>query len=146
MALSQSPITLWGDGHELREFLFIDDVVALTTRLTLGDETGVLNVVSGTSYTYAQALRVISTLTGREPVVSSRDRSKGKVDHRFDAARLFRACPGFAFTTMEEGLRRIAGGRVEAAGEADREVARADVQEAPSRVVAPTPGGGVPGL
>jgi UDP-glucose 4-epimerase len=107
-ALGQSPITLWGDGQELREFLFVDDVVELTTRLIFGDEIGVLNVVSGTSYTYAQALESISELTGREPLVASRARTKDKVDHRFDASRLRQACPGFTFTTMDEGLRRVA--------------------------------------
>lgn len=108
LALSESPITLWGDGEELREFLFIDDVVALTTRLTFGDAAGVLNIASGISYTYAQALATVSKLTGRQPAVTSRPRSKEKVDHRFDPSRLRQACPGFTFTSMEEGLRSVA--------------------------------------
>jgi UDP-glucose 4-epimerase len=107
-ALSGSPITLWGDGEELREFLFVDDVVALTTRLTLGDATGVLNIASGISYTYTSALATVARLTGRQPAVTTRPRTKGKVDHRFDPSRLMRTCPGFVFTTMEEGLRRVA--------------------------------------
>jgi UDP-glucose 4-epimerase len=110
MALSDSPITLWGDGEELREFLFVDDVVALTTRLTFGDATGVVNSVSGNSYTYAQALAAIATLTGRRPAVTARPRTKDKVDHRFDASRLLRAYPGFRFTSLEEGLQRVATG------------------------------------
>jgi UDP-glucose 4-epimerase len=108
MAISESPITVWGDGEELREFLFIDDVVALTTTLTFGDATGVLNIASGTSYTYAQALCAVSRVTGRQPVVTSRPRTKDKVDHRFDAAKLLQACPGFRFTSMDEGLQRVA--------------------------------------
>jgi len=108
LALSDSPITLWGDGEELREFLFIDDVVALTTRLTFGDATGVLNIVTGSSHTYAQALAAIATLTGRRPAVTSRPRTKDRVDHRFDASRLRQACPEFRFTSLEEGLRRVA--------------------------------------
>src|SRR5256885_1807933 len=52
-ARAGAPITLWGDGSELREFLFIDDVVDVTTRLLCGGACGVLNVVSGASYTYA---------------------------------------------------------------------------------------------
>ena len=107
LALSNSPITLWGDGEELREFLFIDDVVALAARLTLGAARGVLNIVSGTSYTYGQALDAITRLTGRRPAVASRARTKARVDHRFDPSRLFRECEGFAFTPMEEGLRRV---------------------------------------
>ncbi len=107
-ALSKSPITLWGDGTELREFLFVDDVVEAATRLTFGDATGVLNLVSGASYTYAQALDTIAVIAGGRPVVASRPRTKDKVDHRFDATALRRACPGFRFTSMDEGLRRIA--------------------------------------
>jgi UDP-glucose 4-epimerase len=107
LALSNSPITLWGDGEELREFLFIDDVVAIAARLTLGAARGVLNIVSGTSYTYAQALDAITRLTGRRPAVASRARTKARVDHRFDPSRLVRECHGLAFTSMEEGLRRV---------------------------------------
>ena len=67
-----------------------------------------LNVVSGTSYTYAQALGAVAALTGRRPAVTSRPRTKDKVDHRFDAARrvggVLRVS---AFTSMDEGLRRV---------------------------------------
>jgi UDP-glucose 4-epimerase len=107
-AIAREPITLWGDGTELREFLFVDDVVALTSRLTFGDTTGILNIVSGTSYTYAQALDAVAALTGVRPIVTSRSRTKDKVDHRFDAAAILVACPGFRFTSMQDGLRAIA--------------------------------------
>lgn len=108
LARAASPITLWGDGEELREFLFIDDIVALTTQLAFGDVAGVLNVVSGVSYSYAQALAVVAKLTGGQPALTSRPRSKEKVDHRFDATALVQACPQFTFTALDEGLRRIA--------------------------------------
>lgn len=107
-AIDNSPITLWGDGSELREFLFVDDVVALTVRLTLGDASGVLNVVSGTSYTYVEALAEIAAVVGRDPLVQTRARTKEKVDHRFDARRLQQLCPGFAFTPLADGIRRVA--------------------------------------
>jgi len=105
--LAGAPITLWGDGEELREFLFIDDIVALTTELTFGDTTGVLNLVSGTSYTYAQALATVRTVTGTQPAVTSRPRTKDKVDHHFDPTRLVKACPGFTFRSLDDGLRRV---------------------------------------
>jgi hypothetical protein len=94
--------------------------VALTTRLTFAGTSGVLNVASGTSYTYAQALREIATVVGREPAVASRPRSKDKVDHRFDARRLHEACPGFTFTPLGEGLRRVAAETAATAEEARR--------------------------
>jgi len=106
-ARAGAPITLWGDGTELREFLYIDDVVDVTTRLLFGAATGVLNVVSGASYTYAAALDSIERMTDTRPATDSRARSKAKVDHQFDASALMQACPGFRFTPMEEGLRRL---------------------------------------
>ena len=106
-ARANAPITLWGDGTELREFLYIDDVVEVTTRLLFSAVGGVLNVVSGASYTYAAALDAIEAITGTRPVTDSRARTKDKVDHRFDASALRRAIPGFAFTPMDEALRRI---------------------------------------
>ena len=106
-ALSNEPITLWGDGQEFREFLFVDDVVELVWQLTLSRVTGVLNVVSGTSYTYAQALTAIEQLIGRQPAITSRPRTKDQVDHQFDPARLREVCPGFRFASLEEGLRRV---------------------------------------
>lgn len=105
-ALAQQPITLWGDGQELREFLYIDDMVELTRRLTLGSVTGVLNIASGTSYTFAQALASIEALIGRPPAVNSRPRSKDKVDHRFDNTRLRQLVPDFRFTDLAMGLSR----------------------------------------
>jgi UDP-glucose 4-epimerase len=106
-ARAGATITLWGDGTELREFLYIDDVVDVTTRLLFSAVSGVVNVVSGASYTYAAALDAIERLTGKRPITDARTRTKDKVDHRFDASLLKRAVPGFAFTPMEEGLRRL---------------------------------------
>jgi UDP-glucose 4-epimerase len=106
-ARAGSPITLWGDGTELREFLYIDDVVDVTTRLLFSAAAGVLNVVSGASYTYVAALDAIERMTGTRPATDVRARTKDKVDHHFDPAALMRAVPGFAFTPMDEGLRRL---------------------------------------
>jgi len=109
-ARAHEPITLWGDGTELREFLLVDDVAALAARLTFSGTAGVLNIASGTSYTYVQALDTIAALLGEPPAVTSRPRSKDKVDHRFDPSALLAACPGFRFTPMADGLRQIAAG------------------------------------
>ena len=114
-ATRREPITLWGDGEELREFLYVDDVVDVVKRLTFGNLGGVLNIVSGTSYTYRQALDEIASLVEEAPMIASRARTKGKVDHRFDPGALQAAVPGFEFTPLAAGLRRIAQAGFEAA-------------------------------
>lgn len=105
-ALAEQPITLWGDGEERREFIYIDDLVELTRRVTLGTQTGLVNIASGTSYTFAQALASIEALIGRQPAVNSRPRSKDKVDHHFDNGRLREWFPDFRFTDLNTGLAR----------------------------------------
>lgn len=101
------PITLWGDGTERREFVFIDDLAAAVHALSLGDASGVVNVVTGQSRTFVDALGIAAALTGATPSVTSRPRSKAQVDHGFDNRRLRQLLPGFSFTSLEDGLRRI---------------------------------------
>jgi UDP-glucose 4-epimerase len=105
-ALAEQPITLWGDGEERREFIYIDDLVELTRRLALGAQTGLVNIASGTSYTFARALASIEALIGRRPAVNSRPRSKDKVDHHFDNTKLREWFPEFRFTDLHTGLAR----------------------------------------
>lgn len=103
-AMSREPITLWGDGAELREFIFIDDAVRALIALSLGSATGAVNLVSGSSRTFTDIIAIIGDLLGRQPEVQSRPRSKARVDHRFDPGRLQALLPGFRFGSLEEGM------------------------------------------
>lgn len=100
-------ITLWGDGTERREFVFIDDLVNAVHALALSNASGVVNVVTGNSRTFTDALTIVNRLLGTTAEVTSRARSKAKVDHGFDNSRLRDLLPSdFAFTSLEDGLRQ----------------------------------------
>jgi len=99
-------VTLWGDGTELREFLFIDDLVEIVVRLAFGDFSGVLNVANGRSHSFREALDIAARLSGRELLAGSRARSKRSVDNVFDNARLRSFFPAFSSLPLEEGMRR----------------------------------------
>lgn len=105
-ALRGEPIVLWGDGHERREFIFIDDLVGLTHRLTFDDYAGVLNVVSGQSYSFVDVLAAIARLVPLDVAVTARPRTKRKVDHGFCNAALTAEVPDLVFTNLSEGIRR----------------------------------------
>jgi UDP-glucose 4-epimerase len=59
------PITIWGNGTIVRDYLYIDDVVAATLRLAAhhGGPT-VVNVGSGDGHSLLQLIDVLSAVTG----------------------------------------------------------------------------------
>ena len=102
------PIKMWGDGSELREMIFVEDLAGLVARLLDHSLTGALNIVAGHSYTFKDVLDGVRVATGRDVAVETRARSKDKVDNAFDNRRLREAFPDFRFTPLAEGIRRTA--------------------------------------
>lgn len=104
-ALRGEPITLWGDGTELREFIFVADAARALGELLFHDCAGVLNLVSGRSANYLDALAAVEQCVPLRQPVTQRPRSKGKADHGFDNTRLRALLPGFEFTRLSDGVR-----------------------------------------
>lgn len=92
------PATLWGEGEEKREFLYVGDVVQLVVRSLCHTYTGPLNLASGRSYTFAEAAH----LAGAR--IQSKPRSKPRVDHGFKNSRLINLFPDFNFCQLTEGM------------------------------------------
>jgi UDP-glucose 4-epimerase len=112
-AVHNRPLTLWGDGSELRELLYIDDVVEAVAAYVTTDHVGPLNLVAGQSYRFSDALEAVKAIVGRLPEVTSRPRSKPKVDNVFDNAALRRVLPGVTFRPLAEGIRQMHKARYE---------------------------------
>lgn len=104
-AVHNRPLTLWGDGSELRELLYIDDVVEAAAAYVSADHTGPLNLVAGQSFRFSEALEAVESIVGRLPEITSRPRSKPKVDNVYDNAALRRVLPGVTFRPLAEGIR-----------------------------------------
>jgi UDP-glucose 4-epimerase len=104
-ALEREPITLWGDGDEKREFIFVGDVAELATRLLFTDFEGPLNIVSGRQYTFREAADFAVRQAHGGIAIASRPRSKAKVDHGFRNDRLALLFPDFSFHSLEDGMR-----------------------------------------
>jgi UDP-glucose 4-epimerase len=101
-AAHREPITLWGEGDEKREFVFVDDIVALAEQLVFHDYAGVLNVASGRACTFRQAADIVSRLV--PTAIASRPRSKPKVDHGFVNERVGHLFPDFKFHSLQDGI------------------------------------------
>ncbi|WP_269844865.1 NAD-dependent epimerase/dehydratase family protein [Salinibacterium hongtaonis] len=63
-----SPITVYGDGKQIRDFTFVDDIVAalIASIQTSGELPPVMNLAGGSSVSVLEVLDTISSVTGRE--------------------------------------------------------------------------------
>lgn len=106
-AASKDELTLWGDGTELRDFVFIDDVADIVFRLTFSLFEGVVNLASGTSYSFRDVLDTVESISRRKLRVNSRPRTKAKVDNVFTNARLLKEIGNYSFTPLAEGVKAL---------------------------------------
>jgi UDP-glucose 4-epimerase len=97
-AKNRELVTLWGEGDEKREFVFVADMVQIVARLVSHDFTGVLNIATGQAHTFREAAELAGA------TIATRPRSKPKVDHGFDNRRLTKLFPDFTFQSLAEGI------------------------------------------
>jgi nucleoside-diphosphate-sugar epimerase len=98
-------IRLFGQGEETRDHLYVDDAARLVVAMMGGHATGVVNLATGTSRSFAQVVDAIQALTPYEIAVTHAPR-RNPITHRvYDISALERAAPGFAFTPFDQGLR-----------------------------------------
>ena len=84
-------VELWGDGKELRSFIYIDDVVtAILKAVELHEEPGVINVVSGYAISIRELLIKLITLGGRGTGITRREFTGATRDLNFDNAKVKR--------------------------------------------------------
>lgn len=103
-ALSERRITLFGNGEETRDHIFIEDVTRLLTLCLLHRSAGTLNAVSGTAVTFRELADRIAALCGAGVKVESLPRS-GPITHRSaDPTTRMRAFPSFIPTPLAVGL------------------------------------------
>lgn len=67
--LRSEPITIWGDGTVLRDYIGVRDVARLCVLAAKSDITGVYNVGSSKGVTITQLIEIISSSLGMKPIV-----------------------------------------------------------------------------
>jgi UDP-glucose 4-epimerase len=105
-ALEGTPITLYGDGGQTRDFTFVADAVAAT--IAAGDR-GVpgraYNVGGGSRVSMNQVIEIIGRVAGRPLTVRREPAQKGDMRDTYADTTLARADLGFAPTvTLEQGI------------------------------------------
>ena len=103
-AIESDEIILWGDGSEFREFVFVDDVSRVIHRLLKNNFCGILNIVSGRSYTFREIIDLLIKISKSDINISLRQRSKEKVNHHYSNVLFKKVITDFQFTQLDDGL------------------------------------------
>jgi UDP-glucuronate 4-epimerase len=102
-----SPITLFGDGEQQRDFTYIDDIAAGTVAAVKPVGFEVINLGGNRLTTVNTLIQQISQLVGREPII--RQRPAHSADMPITYAKVDKASQLLGWSpkiSLEEGLRR----------------------------------------
>lgn len=73
----QNPINVWGDGEDLKDFLYIDDFIDGLNRIVFDfNEFDIINLASGKGITIKEILNLIIELESAESLKIEFDKSK----------------------------------------------------------------------
>ena len=64
-------IEIWGTGHQTRSFLYIDDCVEATVKLTRSDKTGPYNIGSERKISIRDLVKIVSTIAEKEVTIKT---------------------------------------------------------------------------
>lgn len=106
--LSDLPIMIFGDGNNLRDYIFIEDVVtAFISGIEHDLKNNVYNVGTGKGYTINEVIKIASEIVGIKPRVEYLNRRHIDVkENILDAGKLRSATGWKAAVSLEEGIDR----------------------------------------
>jgi UDP-glucose 4-epimerase len=66
-ALAGTPLEIWGDGENVRDFIYIDDIVEACMRfIKLPEDTGTYNLGTGVGFSINRVRRIVEAMSGKE--------------------------------------------------------------------------------
>jgi len=87
--LAGEPVELWGDGSEVRSFIYIDDVIAaILQAVKLREDVGPINVVGGVPVTIRELLDQLIAVSGKPVAITARTFNGVKRNYIFNNAKL----------------------------------------------------------
>ena len=104
------PVTLFGDGSQTRDFVYVADLADLLARAVYGlDGVGsVFNVGTGMRYSLLQLLEYLEKLSGRKIVRQHEAARLGDIQHSCaDVSRLKQVFGSVPATSFDQGLNKL---------------------------------------
>jgi nucleoside-diphosphate-sugar epimerase len=100
-------ITLFGEGVSIRDHVFIDDVADVIVRAITAGESGVMNITSGESISFAALAELVCQSGPLGSRVVSVGSEPSPTFRNYDISNLVRLIPDFDPTPPAVGIRRV---------------------------------------
>lgn len=108
LAAKGESITLFGEGEEQRDHVYVDDVAKLTALVLAHRSRGELNIATGTSASFRAIAELVVQLSGKSSDIRGTPRANPITHRHFDIAACLKAFPQFRYTPLRDGLERAA--------------------------------------
>jgi UDP-glucose 4-epimerase len=100
-ALANEDLTIFGDGEQTRDFIFVKDIVAANAFFAMNDHTGVHNIANGGKISINDLATEIIRLTGSKSKIIHKEVRAGDVKHSRASIDKLKATgfqPSFSFS------------------------------------------------
>ena len=104
LAEKGDPITLFGEGEEQRDHVYVEDVARLAVLAMAYSSTGVLNIATGNSTSFRNIAELVVKISGKPIEIRGTPRQNPITHRHFDIAECLKAFPQFRYTPLREGL------------------------------------------
>jgi UDP-glucose 4-epimerase len=97
-------ITLFGEGEEKRDHVYVGDVAELTRLVVMHGSHGVLNVATGISTSFRDVADMVLKAANKSVAVRGTPRQNPITHRHFDITECLKAFPQFHYTPLKDGL------------------------------------------
>ena len=104
--LYREPVTLWGDGYQKRELVYVQDFVRIAIHLAEHCENDLINIGAGEEFTIRQFAQIICDKVGYsfDQIQFDTSRYVGARSKCLDTAKLRTILPNLQLTPLDMGL------------------------------------------
>ena len=105
----QSPLTIWGSGRQVRDFVHIDDcITAMILALDRIEDGSAINIGTGKPTNFFEVARTFATLAGYDPEIKNLpDKPEGPKYRCADTTKMERLLNWKPSISLEEGFKRV---------------------------------------
>ena len=106
--LSGEPITIWGDGSSIRDYIYISDLAKIVTDLLEANTSNlIVNIGSGKGYSIKQVLNIINNIVDEEIQVEYTPSRKNDVSNMILDTTLLKTLVRVNNTPIELGIKQF---------------------------------------